>query len=301
MRRGVAIAVVCSLAVAAAGRPEELPQPPLMAAEALPATETVVADAEVPEQVVPNVWGVAGLRGAVAGEKVAPNGWTYDPVFTLDLDFNLMLLPRHLVYLYFDSRFWAQRAAPGITNERQGAFDFSKRQFDLTGGLAWNYWERAEARAFAYSSNNLNRGWSPTQPEDFKDGLGLENRWYLNAYYDVLGTREFDVARAAFVSMGYLPTKELVGGDGEPFEPGLFFRAYLTYEMPNLRSYLYADVGLYFTDHLQAKLLNTDVGIAVRPFVRAPRLEFRANLEGMHDLDVGESRNLGELAVRVVY
>src|SRR5512145_779196 len=97
MTRSVAFAILCTLVGLAAARTEEGDLTPA-ASEPLPVTADVE---DVPEQVFPNVWGIAGLRGAIAGEKIAPNGWTYDPVFTLDLDFNLMLMPRHLVYLFF--------------------------------------------------------------------------------------------------------------------------------------------------------------------------------------------------------
>src|SRR2546421_323199 len=98
---------------AATARPEELP----------PDTPAAVAVEESPGQVFPAVWGVVGVRGAVAGETVAPNGRKYDPLFTLDLDFNLMVLPRQRAYLYLDSRFWTERAAPGITHDEQGRLD----------------------------------------------------------------------------------------------------------------------------------------------------------------------------------
>jgi hypothetical protein len=61
------------------------------------------------------------------------------------------------LYLFSDGRFWGQKASPGVTNASQGVFDFSKRELDPDGGLAWNYLGPWQARAFAYSFNNLNR------------------------------------------------------------------------------------------------------------------------------------------------
>jgi hypothetical protein len=129
---------------------------------------------------------------------------------------------QHL-YLFGDTRFWGQKAAPGITNSRQGSFDFSKREFDLDLGLAWNYHGTLEARAFAYSFNNLNRGLSTAQPSGFNDGVGLEQRWYVGGTYSKLGLEGFDVARATFLSVGYYPAKDMVDADGTLLNQGLSF------------------------------------------------------------------------------
>src|SRR5208283_5132847 len=135
--------------------------------------ETTACPPEELERDGPTVWGIAGIRGFPAAEQVAPNGLEFTPLFTLDLDFNLWLWRSQGVYLFTDSRFWAQKAAPGITNASQGAFDFSKREFDLTIGTAWNYCSSWEARVFAYSFNNINRGNSQVSPSGFDDGVGL--------------------------------------------------------------------------------------------------------------------------------
>jgi hypothetical protein len=86
-------------------------------------------------------------------------------------------------------------------------------------GLAWNPAGRWEARAFAYSLNNLNRGTSVTAPAGYADGLGLEARYYLSAAYEALGTAAFYVARAPFVGLGYYPTKDLVDNRGSRSSP----------------------------------------------------------------------------------
>src|SRR5262249_53454564 len=141
-----------------------------------------------------------------------------------------------------DSSFWGQRATPGVTNPSQGAFDFSKREFDFDGGLAWNYYGALEARAFAYSYNNLNRGMSPVAPKGYADGVGLENRSYLGPAYPNLGTTAYDVTRANFVSAGFYPTKDMVDGNGGYFKTGPFVRAYLTLDVLGPRLYLYTDL-----------------------------------------------------------
>ena len=133
-------------------------------------------------------WGIVGFRGYAIGEQVAPNGVNFNPFFSLDLNFNLWLCRSHGVYLFNDARFWGQKPGPGITNPTQGPFDFSNRELDFNLGLAWNYWGRWEARFFAYSANNLNRGDSLSSPFGFNDGVCLENRYYLTAEHDRLAS-----------------------------------------------------------------------------------------------------------------
>jgi hypothetical protein len=251
------------------------------------------------------VWGVAGLRGIVAGPRTAPNGLTYHPLFSLDLDLNVWLWPSQRAYLFTDARFWGQRAEGNIGNGRQGHWDFSKREFDLAIGGAWNYCGPLEARVFAYSLNNLNRGESLSDPSGFKDGFGLENRLYLSPEYAALGQRGFDVARATFVSLGYFPTKEMVGNDGTPFHPGPFARAYLVYDLPRklirLPCYAFVDAQLIGKESFTPKLLYVDAGLAARPFRRAPGLEFRLGAENTCDFQAGDGRTLWYAAVRMVF
>jgi len=233
-------------------------------------------------------WGIAGLRLFPTGEQVAPNGLHFKPLFAADLDFNMWVWQTRGIYLFADATFWGQRAAPGITNPRQGGFDFSKREFDLLTGFAWNYWGPLEARAFAYSYNNLNRGTSETKPDGYADGVGLEQRWYLTKEYAALGTTEFDVARAAFVSAGYYPTKELIDADGNAYKPGPFIRAYLTADLSEPRCYLYVDGQLIGDRGFRPEALKADFGIATRPFRERPRVEFRVGGQGLFDPHSGE-------------
>jgi hypothetical protein len=223
------------------------------------------------------------------GDHVASNGEEFKPLFSIDLDLNVWLWQREGLYVFGDGRFWGQKAAPGVTNPSQGAFDFSKREFDFDLGLAWNYYGNWEARAFGYSYNNLNRGTSQVAPTGFNDGIGLENRYYLGPAYAALGTREFDEARASFVSLGYYPSKDMVDGDGVQFKPGPFARAYLTCGLYGDIVYLYADGQLIAERSFLPKLLSVDAGVAVRPFARVPRLEFRLGTEDLFDLQKREA------------
>jgi hypothetical protein len=247
------------------------------------------------------VWGAAGVRGYGTGDHVAPNGLEFKPLFSLELDFNFWLWRPARVYAFADSQFWGQRAAPGVTNPTQGAFDFSKREFDLSGGLAWNYYGRLEARAFAYSSNNLNRGYSAWQPSGYNDGVGIENRCYLNATYAALGTESYDVDRASFVSVGFFPTKEMVDNGGNVFKPGPFARAYVVWDLLGPRCYLYGDVELIATRSCTPELLSLDAGGAARPFDAWPRLEFRVGTDEMFDPRSSDSEPGVYGAVRFTY
>jgi hypothetical protein len=249
----------------------------------------------------PLVWGIVGIRGFAFGQQLAPNGLEYNPLFSLDFDFNLWLWQSQGVYLYTDARFWGQKAAPGITNSTQGVFDFSKRELDLTMGSAWNYTGNWEARVFAYSVNNLNRGSSAAAPSGYNDGVGLENRLYLGTAYDALGTADFDVARTPFVSVGYYPTKDLVDGAGTTFKPGPFARASLIYDLFGERCYLYADAQVIGDQNFSVRLLECDAGIAFRPFSSFNRLEFRIGTPNTYDVQAKELETGMYGAVRLIF
>jgi hypothetical protein len=290
---------------------QEPPEPPLLlpppTADA-PAIALPAPDADAPAWDAgllpapgPAVWGVVGLRGYAFDHQIAPNGLEYQALFTTDLNFNLWLWRARRVYLFADSAFWGQRAAPGITNPSQGAFDFSKREFDFATGLAWNYYGSLEARVFAYSFNNLNRGVSQAAPAGYADGVGLESRYYLGPAYADLGTAAFDVARATFVSVGYYPTKDLVDADGNRFHPGPFARAYLTLDLFSPRYYLYADTQFVATRSVILELLKVDAGVAARPWAGAPRLEFRLGSNNIYDPHSGELETGLYGQIRYVY
>jgi hypothetical protein len=150
-------------------------------------------------------------------------------------------------------------------------------------------------RVASYAMNNLNRGNSLSSPYGFRDGLLLENRYYLgNA--DI-----FDVGRLSFLSLGYFPSKGMAAGDGTEFHPGLYARAYLTYDIKPLRSYLYFD-GTYTGERLmKARLLEMDIGVAARPFMRLQNLEFRLGYDLTGDVQADTTRNLLYGAVRINY
>lgn len=258
---------------------------------------TVPADGPIPQA----VWGILDMRGFPSGQQVASNGVEYKPLFLLDLDFNIMLWREQGLYLFLDSSFWGQKAAAGITNPSQGSFDFSKREFDLNLGVAWNYTGPLEARLSAYSFNNLNRGNSQLGPSGFNDGVGLENRFYLGEAYANLGTSAFDPARATFLSVGYYPTKTMVDANGNQFKPGPFARAYLTWDLWGEQCYLYGDIQFIAASSFLPTLLNLDAGLAARPFPSVPRLEFRVGTQDMLNLQGRDLETGIYLAIRYLY
>jgi len=259
------------------------------------------APTPIPLETLQTVWGLVEIRGFPSADRIAPNGRTFRPLFLLGNDFNLMVWRTQGVYLYAHQGLWGQKAAPGITNAAQGAFDFSKREFVFDVGAAWNYTGAWEVRSFAYSSNNLNRGYSFTHPSGFKDGVGFENRYYLSETYARLGTTGFDIARATFVSLGYYATKTMADAAGRDFKPGLFARAYLTYDVWGPQYYLFADVKYTASKSSRPTLVQVDAGIAARPFDSAPRLELRAGTLDAFD-PKGSDRDVGfYLSVRYGY
>ena len=229
-------------------------------------------------------WGLIEVKAFPYGHVVAPNGVDFEPLFSLDLTFDCWLWRAAGLYMFMDTKFWGQKANPDVTSN-QGMLDFSKREFDIDIGLAWNYFGPLEARGYAYSANNLNRGSSAVMPSGFNDGAGFENRLYLGDEYRFLGTDAFDIARAPFISLGYYPSKDLIDAQGLLFKPGAFARAYLIFDLWSERLYLYGDIDFICSSTWKAKLLQLDAGIAARPFARIPRLEFRVGSEDTYDAE----------------
>ena len=246
-------------------------------------------------------WGVTGLRVIPAGPKTAPNGEVYHPNFSLDLNFNFWLWRSQKLYLFSDMRLWGERGEYGVTNSRDGFMGTSKREFDLSGGAAWNYAGAWEARAFGYTNNNLNRGSNLVTPVGFTDGFGLENRYYLSREYAKLGQIGFDVPRATFLSFGYYPSKVMMGNNGQSFQPGLMLRAYLIYDLWDWPCYVFGDVTLLTERSLQPRLMLFDVGVAARPFSFSRQCEFRLGTESTGDFQAHDVQNLWYASFRFIF
>jgi hypothetical protein len=268
-----------------------------------PEAQTSPAVEAGPAQALPwqTVWGVGAFRVIPAGPRVAPNGQEYHPNFSMDLNINCWVWRRQGLYLFGDLRFLGERGEFGVTNGRDGFLGTSKREFDASGGFAWNYAGSWEARVFGYSYNNLNRGDNLVTPAGFNDGFALENRYYLSPEYARLGQTGFDVARATFLSIGYYPSHEMVGNDGRLFKPGLFLRAYLIRDLWNWPVYAFGDATYLSERSLQPRLLLFDVGFAARPFRPCPQLEFRLGVENTADVQVGDIKSLWYAAIRYIF
>ena len=263
-----------------------------------PSQECVPAQAAnsgpTPRSNWPEAWGAVGLRGFYAGSRMAPNGVPYSALFDQTLDLNIGLLPNKKLYLFGFSDFWAQAAGPGITNPHQGSFDFSKREWDFIVGAAWNYYGPLELRVYGYANNNLNRGVSLANPSGYNDGTGIENRYYLPT------ADPYDVGKLSFLSIGYIFNGQLIGADGNQFQPGLTARAYLTHDIPCIRSYVFFD-GTAQAEALRARLLLYDLGLAARPFLSFQNLELRVGTTGVYDVELRYDRNLGYVGVRLQF
>ncbi len=256
-----------------------------------------------PSQPVPwqTAWGLVGLRAIPDGPREAPNGEKYHPNFSIDLDFNFWMWRSQGLYLFTDASLWGEKNEYEVTNGHDGFVGTSKREFDLSGGVAWNYAENLEARAFGYTDNNLNRGTSLVSPKGFTDGFGMENRYYLASEYSKLGQTGFDVARATFLSVGYFPSKVMVGNGGQLFDPGLMLRAYLTCDLWDWPCYGFADVTYISERSFQPKLLLFDVGLAARPFSCCPQFEFRLGVDSTGDFQEHTVQNLWYASARLIF
>ena len=240
----------------------------------------------------PHVWGFSGGNFYYGGTRMAPNGLSYFPLATGDLDLNIGLLPDKKLYIFVTTDFWLQRAT---AYQSHGSFDFTKREYDVDVGLAWNYWGAFELRAFGFALNNLNRGTSTLLPSGYNDGGGVENRYYFPTD-DI-----YDIPRQSFLSIGYLPGKSVTGGDGVTFTPGLFARSYLSRDLHVFHSYVYADASLMCESDLGARLLTMDVGIAARPFTVMENLEFRLGATDTYDVKPAVNRGMGYLGIRFIF
>jgi hypothetical protein len=246
-------------------------------------------------------WGLVGLRVIPAGPRIAPNGQLYHPDFSLDFNFNTWIVPRWGIYLFAEMRLWGEKDEMGVTNGRDGGLGFSKREFDLVGGPAWNYYGFWELRLDGYTNNNLNRGDSAIRPAGFTDGFAIENRYYLSEEYSRLGQPGFDITQATFLSVAYYTSKNMVGNDGQSFEPGLQLRAYLIQHLWDWPAYVFADVTYISERSLRPKLLLFDLGLAYRPFPSWRQWEFRFGAENTADLQVGNCFNLWYVACRYIF
>jgi hypothetical protein len=248
------------------------------------------------------IWGAIDGKAFPDAGRVAPNGVSYNPLFSLDLNLNIWLWPRERIYLFADSRYWGGRG--GEAGQTHGNIDYTRREFDFGPGIAWNYYGLLEVRLTSFAHENFNRGTSMVTPGGTtNDGAGVEQRLYLSDEYLNLGEDGFNVSRATFVSVGYYAGKGLVGADGAQFKPGLFAHAYLTWDVPSICSYLYLDLLLTCDQTGCPRRLDSEIGLAMTPFEAMRLLEFRVGSEFNTGFTSGGVRNMSlpYLSVRLNY
>jgi hypothetical protein len=63
----------------------------------------------------PQVWGYVETVGIFGGERMAPNGVLFDPLFVTNINLNIGLLPNKALYVFTDSKFWMQEPGQGCS------------------------------------------------------------------------------------------------------------------------------------------------------------------------------------------
>jgi len=103
-----------------------------------------------------------------------------------------------------------------------------------------------------------------------------------------------------FVGIGYYPGKSLIGNNGQGFQPGLFGRGYLTQDLPTaFRTYLYGGLQVTAQSVANPRLLDTDLGLAVRPFSDHQGFEVRVGYNRIDDVQAHVTRELVYGAMRI--
>ncbi len=238
----------------------------------------------------PDAWGDLDFLGMANGSHMGPNGVPFHPLAATRMDLNLAILPDKELYIFSETEYWAEnRTTDALTGQRQKA---GAREYDLYTGLAWQPFSRFEIRGSVFANNNVNRGNSTTTPFGFNDGAAVEGRYYF-------GKDIYDDGRLSFISLGYAPTKTLIGGDGLTYKPGIFARAYLTYDLPVLGSYVFAD-GQYMQEKTgTSKILEVNAGVAMRPFKSHQNIELRVGDDATRDLQANVTRSYVYGSVRI--
>ena len=101
-----------------------------------------------------------------------------------------------------------------------------------------------------------------------------------------MGLASFDLTRTSFLSIGYYPTKVMTDENGNDFKPGLFLHGRVNYDLMGDKWYLYLDSQLICTRAGPAKYLLFDTGMAIRPFVQNPRVEYRFGADNKYDFEL---------------
>lgn len=239
---------------------------------------------QIPLGSTPPVWGYVGTSFYGGSSQEAPNGLRYHSLLSLDSELDVGLLQDKYFYAFVDG---------AVLLQRSGA---SPREFDTVYGLGWNYWDRLELRAWGYSDNNLNRGVSLANPNFYQDGTGVENRYYFGP------ANPYDVGRLDYISLAYDPSKTLVGMNGQSFRPTGFAELHLAQNLPlPVNSYVYGDVRVTAQTADSPRLVDTDIGVAVRPLESRQDLELRLGYKRTDDLKAGSPESVVYAAARLIF
>lgn len=198
------------------------------------------------------LWGNVGMGFyPTNGEKVAPNGLVYQPMFRLVADLSVGSADS---YIFANSAYYTEKPDPGVTtNKSQGSFDFTKRQYDFNIGYAWGMTDNTEVRFWLYSLSNINRGRDLNKPYGFKDGFVGSVRYYLNN----------SALTQGYLESGYYFTKELVDTDGKGYAPSVFVNGNVSHLL-GMGIHGYASGQLMTERNAGFKELNTQLGVFYR-------------------------------------
>jgi hypothetical protein len=108
------------------------------------------------------------------GHRLGPNLLAYTPVLGLDWRTRAALIgdsERPKLDFYTNLRFYFARKNGTALFNTHDALGGTKREFDLSYGLAYHFDRNTESYVEASSANNLNRGGDTSKPQDFRDGF----------------------------------------------------------------------------------------------------------------------------------
>lgn len=198
------------------------------------------------------LWGDVGMGiYPTNGEKVAPNGLVYQPMFRLVADINIGSSDS---YLFANSAYYTEKPDPGVTtNKTQGSFDFTKRQYDFNIGYAWGLSDNTEVRFWLYSMSNINRGTDLHKPYGFKDGFVGSMRYYL----------QDSAITQGYLEAGYYFTKELVDTNGNGYAPSVFANGNISHLL-GMGVHGYGSAQLMTERNSGLKELDTQMGVYYR-------------------------------------
>ncbi len=114
------------------------------------------------------------------GDRIGPNLLAYQPLVGLDWRNAAALIGTEenpKLDFYTSIKFYFARKGSGSLFNSHDGLGGTKREVDLSYGLAYHFNHQQQAYVEAYSFNNLNRGSSTSKPQDFRDGFKVGYRY----------------------------------------------------------------------------------------------------------------------------